>query len=314
MKTTIIILLNFVLLHLSLYSQTLSEIINASTITNREEIINIISKQKTSDNYSILVININTPTYIGEVCTNSFLLYEFFLKENKNQNNTSNIDSCYDVFFKNLLCFNDTLILPKLNSETFFKIFKIVSKTLSFEVQENKEQFLNEFFDSSGELKDEFYKLKYELAMILNKWNLFIICSEGDVAGCSLMDLSGSYNANDFENIVYESLNKFIKNIDNPQQYEFNLNANTSINVFQLDSLQIKYNLKKINFDTKYLELNNIILQQDLLTLVFRLCAYSEGSSQKSLLIHSYYSGYYTYKYNPIIKKYIFLSENFSKL
>jgi hypothetical protein len=291
-------------------SQDIIKIASSIEGIHREEIIEKILEVKSDDASPHFSINVKTETFQGKMIVKDVHLFNYFVS---NYNSKFKIDSSYCEFLKGLLIRQDTLYLSdslfNLNSK-FFKKVKIIN--LYNKETTNKEEFIQKYFYQDGKLKEIENDSLYMFISILDQWNLFLFDFWGDgIPRTQLFDYTSILGTElFFQQMLYESYQKFLSHLDTTQDYIILTSS------FLLEWLNTRgfQEIKKrdiISFDKKYIELIDIMIERDLLIFVYTVRSYKQGFSEKSLISTTHYLASYTYKYNPIYRKYFFVSEEF---
>jgi len=308
-----ILILSILLLSLCVsYTQNLKNIINAYEGIFKEEMIDIISMKNNEEEYIMLPINIKTPSFNGKVCIDSYQLYQYY---NKNQNRLKsflNVDSCYLCFLNKLLLLNDTLNITELEFENHFLKNKIITNYFADSLFVDKENFLKQFFNENGSLKQDSFHLVYELVSILNEWNIFMICGEDITFSCDIINFSGECSFNDVDKHIEHSFNMFLSHFNNYQEFILDSYSTNfrSIKLSKRYGIENNY-IREKDFNKKYIEFGGIQLCYDQLIISYHVVSYIQGSTSSIYRVIVNYSGSFKYKYNPKLRRYIFVEEEF---
>lgn len=292
-------------------SQSLKKIIDAYDGIYREELIELIVEETQEDSYIILPININTPSFSGKICASTYELYHYYLEKENRLRSFVKADSCYICFLNQLLLLNDTLSITDWELENHFNKKRIIKNIFEDSVFVEKEQFLARYFNEYGTLLEDSFYLINELASLLSNWNFLITCGGCDYFDCRIINFSGECS-NDLVDFIEKSFEMFMDHFDNPQEFIFDSYIPDLSPNYINDRYGIKSNyISKKDFKKKYIQMSTIHLCYDRLIIRYQIVSFSEGSSPNILRLIPHYSGLYKYKYNPKLRRYFFVEEEF---
>ena len=295
-------------------SQDINKIVSSIEGINREEIVDKLIKYNRSFEASIyFTLNIKTTTYQGKFVVRYSDFYDFFCLKNNSLNNKDS--SCYELI-RELLIKRDTLFLTDDDLNSKPSLFnKVNSEIMNDQKYHNKEYILEQFFNKNGDMYSINKETLIDIISILDQWNLFICDGETESGfGYSLYDYASTLGYElFFSSMLDESFRKFLSHFDNQHDLKI-LTQSYLLHPFNIKGFSMNNKRDDIKLNQKYIELCDILIERDLLTFVFTVQSYKKGLSRISLISTTYYTGSYTYQYNPIDRKYYFIKEEFEHI
>lgn len=292
-------------------SQNIIKIASSIEGIYREEIIEkfiTFNREEFSPYFSF---NVRTENYQGKVVVCYSCFYDFYVSKNRSQ---TSIDSSFFELMRQLLIKRDTLDISEKDLDSPLCKFKKVNQTNLFNSDANdKNEILKKFFDQEGIMHINETDSFTQFITWLDQWNLFVYDYYGSGNdGYSIFDYSFLLGTElFFQQMLYESYQKFLNQLDTTQDFII-LTSSFLIEGGNTKGFQKINKRDIISFDKKYIELANIRIERDLLFFVFSLSSYKKTDSGSNTFTSIHYiSGKYTYKYNPIYRKYFFVSEEF---
>lgn len=292
-------------------SQDIIKIASSIEGIHREEIIeNLIINNK--NEYSLYFpINIKTENYQGKVVVRYTYFYDYYMTKNRSQ---TNLDSSFFDLMRKLLINRDTLVISDNDLNSPICTFQKVNQTNLFNLDtKDKNEILLQFFDNKGIMHINETDSFTQFIILLDQWNLFVDDYYGyGNDGFSIYDYTFTLGYEFFfDKMLYESYQKFLNHLDTTQDFII-LTSSFLLELSNTRGFQEITKRDIISFDKKYIELADIGIERDLLFFVFSLSSYKKTNSGSNTYTSiDYIIGKYTYKYDPIFRKYFFVSEEF---